>query len=83
MSAPEVNRPDVVVGMQKQRIPVTQYREGFFWRCQVCGWLGTRLFSLNLAVQEAGRHVAEAHPEVTHPLMERRDEGAQSGEADK
>lgn len=69
----------LVVGEQRERIPITNYHRGYYWTCQECGWLGTGLLSLNGAMKEAGDHWEQTHggPLVAPPVVERRDqEGA-------
>ena len=50
-------------------IPTTEYRQGFNWRCNECGWVGIDLFSAGLAIKEAEAHVREAHPDL-QPTMD-------------
>lgn len=70
---PMAREPDVIIGLEHDKMPTTVYVDAFFWTCQHCGWLGTRHFSLNAALKEAGRHCDETHPELEHVQVERRD----------
>lgn len=53
--------PDVIVGLQRERLPVVTYVDAYYWSCQECGWLGTGLFSIDAAQHEAGDHYRSSH----------------------
>lgn len=65
--------PQVTVGMESTKVPVTSYRDSFYWRCWECGWLGTGHWSPEAALQEAGRHWNDDHPLLAAPIVERSD----------
>jgi hypothetical protein len=63
---------DVIVGLQQERLPVTNYVDAYYWRCNACGWLGTGHFSLAGAQKEAVEHFNHEHP-LRECVLTRRD----------
>lgn len=53
--------PDLIVGLQRERMPVTTWVVAFYWRCFECGWLGTGLPTIDSAQAEAGDHFRKTH----------------------
>lgn len=54
---------DLTIKRQRWSHRVTETIDGAMWRCQVCGWLGDHLYSIEGAQREGARHFAEKHPE--------------------
>lgn len=68
------NEPQLIIGKSSQQVRVTTYVDGFYWSCEVCGWLGKDLLSIEAAQAEGGRHVCQEHPEDGPPYtVKRRD----------
>lgn len=57
----DLQPPDLSVGLQRDRIPVTTYLDAYYWTCWVCGWLGTGLSTIDAAQAEAGDHFRKEH----------------------
>jgi rubredoxin len=55
---------DLIIKRKRWSHRVTERVDGAAWRCQVCGWLGDNLYSIEGAQREGMRHFAEAHPEL-------------------
>lgn len=72
----ETSEPKLIIGKSAEQVPVTIYRDAYYWTCEVCGWLGKGLSTIGAAQQEGGRHVVQEHPEDGPPYtVERRDQG--------
>ncbi len=66
MSAENVS---VTISCQPNAVAVTTYVDGYSWRCEECGWLGVDHTSQIAAIQEAGRHWDDQHPELERGIM--------------
>lgn len=75
---------DVFVGLHgTMPVTTTTYVDAYYWRCDICGWLGVRLASIEAAMGESARHVEKAHPEVGERVdVERKDIAVSVGNAD-
>jgi len=59
--AAELRSPDLVVGLQRERVPIMTYADAYYWSCRVCGWLGTGLGSIDSAQAEGATHWRGEH----------------------
>lgn len=70
MSEGTTQATDYTIEVVKGRnIPITEYRPGFNWTCNVCGWRGVDCFGERFAIREATEHVEKMHPEIAAPTM--------------
>lgn len=70
--------PDIQVGLLATQRPVAVYVDDYYWSCQVCGWLGTGLSSIDAAQAEAADHFRAEH-EPREVYMVRRDQRPTGG----
>lgn len=60
---------DITIVHRPNSVRVVSWVDGFSWQCGECGWLGEGLASNVAAVQEAGHHWADKHPNLEAPRV--------------
>lgn len=69
----EERKADMLLGLAAEKRMVVSYVDAYYWRCQVCGWLGTGLPNALSAKQEGARHFREMHPDMASVNLVRKD----------